>query len=103
MNKADLVEKIAINADVSKASAGRMLDVALQSIMDAVADGDQVALTGFGTFKSQARPARLESSPRNRGEKRGLSDQATLRFFIPTRTSSQSTPDNSPGGMRMLV
>ena len=50
VNKADLTKLIADKADISNASAARALDAALEGIAAALADGDQVALLGFGTF-----------------------------------------------------
>ncbi|MFR3635787.1 MAG: HU family DNA-binding protein, partial [Sutterella sp.] len=52
MNKADLIEKIALRADLSKAKASEALDAMLIEIVLAVKKGDDVRLTGFGTFSS---------------------------------------------------
>ena len=43
-NKTQLVEKIAQNADLSKASAGRALDAFIEAVGDTLQSGDQVAL-----------------------------------------------------------
>lgn len=50
MNKTQLVEQIAANADISKASAGRALDAFIEAVSGTLQSGDQVALVGFGTF-----------------------------------------------------
>ncbi|MEI8633875.1 HU family DNA-binding protein [Vibrio sp. PP-XX7] len=50
MNKTQLVEKIAADADISKASAGRALDAFIEAVGTTLQSGDQVALVGFGTF-----------------------------------------------------
>lgn len=50
MNKSDLVEVIATQADVSKASASRMLDATIHGIVGALKNGDEVSLVGFGSF-----------------------------------------------------
>ncbi|MEF1290635.1 HU family DNA-binding protein, partial [Vibrio sp. M260118] len=55
MNKTQLVEKIAENADLSKASAGRALDAFIEAVGDTLQSGDQVALVGFGTFSVRTR------------------------------------------------
>lgn len=68
MNKSDLIEQIANKADISKASAGRALDAAIESITEAVASGDTVSLIGFGAFKSSERAAREGKNPKT-GEK----------------------------------
>ena len=63
MNKAQLVDKIAENADISKAAAGRALDALTDSVTAALKDGDQVALVGFGTFSVRERAARSGRNP----------------------------------------
>ena len=63
MNKAELVEKIADGADISKASADRTLSVTIETIIKAVTKGDDVQLVGFGTFKSGKRAARTGRNP----------------------------------------
>jgi DNA-binding protein HU-beta len=45
MNKSDLIDAIALSADISKAAAGRALDATVDTIADALKEGDQVALT----------------------------------------------------------
>ena len=64
MNKSDLVDAIAKSADISKASAGRALDAAVESIKKALKKGDTVSLVGFGTFKVGKRAARTGRNPR---------------------------------------
>ena len=64
MNRSELVEAIARHADISKASAGRALDAALQSIAAALRRGDEVSLSGFGTFHVGRRPPRTGRHPR---------------------------------------
>ncbi len=63
MNKAQLIEKIAEGADISKAASGRALDAFVDSVSDALKDGDQVALVGFGTFAVKERNARTGRNP----------------------------------------
>lgn len=46
MNKAELIEKIAEGADISKASAGRALDSFLTSVTEELSGGGEVALVG---------------------------------------------------------
>jgi len=63
MNKAELVEKIANDADISKATADRILSATIEQIIKAVTKGDDVQLIGFGTFKSGKRAARVGRNP----------------------------------------
>ena len=50
MNKSDLIDAVAGDADLSKASAGRAVDAVLDGIAGALGNGDSVSLVGFGTF-----------------------------------------------------
>ncbi|WP_440900694.1 HU family DNA-binding protein [Actinosynnema sp.] len=63
MNKAELVSAIAESADVEKAVATRALDAVLDSITKALAQGDDVVLTGFGSFTVKERAARTGRNP----------------------------------------
>ena len=49
MNKADLTEKVAEKATVSKKQADAVITAAIETIMEAVANGDKVTLVGFGS------------------------------------------------------
>ncbi len=64
MNKSELIDAIAKEAEVSKAAAGRALDAVLVSITKALKSGDSVALVGFGTFHVKERKARKGRNPR---------------------------------------
>jgi DNA-binding protein HU-beta len=63
VNKSQLIEKIAANADISKAAAGRVLDAFLDSVTESLKSGDDVALVGFGTFAVKERAARTGRNP----------------------------------------
>ncbi|HHQ4756357.1 TPA: nucleoid-associated protein HU-beta [Aeromonas hydrophila] len=63
MNKSQLIDKIADGADISKAAAGRALDAFIDAVGEALKEGDQVALVGFGTFAVRERAARSGRNP----------------------------------------
>ncbi len=63
MNKTELVDHIAEEADISKAAATRALDAALEAITKSLQDADPVALVGFGTFQVRERAARTGRNP----------------------------------------
>ena len=63
MNKTDLVNAIATEADVTKDVAGRTLDAVLASVTGALKKGDSVTLVGFGTFEVRKREARTGRNP----------------------------------------
>jgi DNA-binding protein HU-beta len=63
VNKSELIDAIASEADISKASAGRALDSMINSITGALSKGDSVSLVGFGTFSVKERAARTGRNP----------------------------------------
>ncbi|WP_258576187.1 nucleoid-associated protein HU-beta [Candidatus Pantoea persica] len=63
MNKSQLIDKIAADANISKAAAGRVLDAFTSSVSEALKGGDEVALVGFGTFSVRERAARTGRNP----------------------------------------
>jgi DNA-binding protein HU-beta len=64
MNKSELIEVVAKQADISKAAAGKALDGLMAAIVKTVAKGDSVTLVGFGSFKSAKRAARVGKNPK---------------------------------------
>ncbi|MFO6422343.1 HU family DNA-binding protein [Motilimonas sp. KMU-193] len=63
VNKAQLIDKVADGADLSKAAAGRALDAFVDAVTESLKAGDQVALIGFGTFAVKERSARTGRNP----------------------------------------
>ena len=63
MNKSDLVAAIVDNSGLSKADAARALEATTSAISGALASGDSVAITGFGSFLVRARAARTGRNP----------------------------------------
>ena len=63
MNKSELIDAIAGEADISKAAAGRALDAFTGAVTGALKGGDQVVLVGFGTFSVRDRAARSGRNP----------------------------------------
>jgi len=64
VNKSELIDAVAEGADISKAAAGRAVDAVLKAITEALKNGDQVNLVGFGTFGVRERAARTGRNPR---------------------------------------
>lgn len=64
LNKAELVSDVAERAGVSKKDAEKVLNAVVESIEAALAQGDKVALVGFGTFEVRERAARTGRNPR---------------------------------------
>jgi len=64
MNKSDLIEHVAKQADISKATAGRALDGLLGAVVSALQRGEEVSVAGFGTFSVRPRAARSGRNPK---------------------------------------
>ena len=64
MNKSELVEHIANQADISKATATRALDAITGAVRTTLKKGGTVSLVGFGSFSVTKRPARTGRNPR---------------------------------------
>jgi len=63
MNKSELVSVIAEESGLTKADAAKALDATVKAITQALSNGDQVAIIGFGTFKVGDRAARTGRNP----------------------------------------
>ncbi|TXG99161.1 MAG: HU family DNA-binding protein [Zoogloea sp.] len=64
MNKSELIDQIAAEAEISKAAAGRALDAAVAAVKQTLKKGGAVTLVGFGTFHVGKRAARAGRNPR---------------------------------------
>jgi DNA-binding protein HU-beta len=64
VNKSELIDQIARQADISKAAAGRALDATVGAVTTAMKKGGMVTLVGFGTFYVGKRSARSGRNPR---------------------------------------
>jgi DNA-binding protein HU-beta len=63
VNKTELIDAIATDADISKAAAGRALDAAVSAVQQALKKDEMVTLVGFGTFYVGKRAARNGRNP----------------------------------------
>jgi len=64
MNKAELINHVAVEADLTKSQSGDVVEAILSGITSTLADGGAVSLVGFGTFSVSARAARTARNPR---------------------------------------
>ncbi|HQR40708.1 MAG TPA: HU family DNA-binding protein, partial [Blastocatellia bacterium] len=63
MNKGDLIDRVSVDAGISKAQADRAIDSVLGGITDSLRKGERVTLVGFGTFGVSPRKARKGRNP----------------------------------------
>lgn len=81
MNKQELVDKVAKKSGLMKKDVQAVIDLTVESVMDAVKKGDKVTLVGFGTFTSIKRKAR-----------KGRNPQTGKEITIPAKKSPKFTP-----------
>lgn len=79
MNKTELINRIASDADISKAEAGRALESVTEAIKRTLKKGDTVQIVGFGTFSVAKRPARTGRNPRT-GEAVSVPERRAIKF-----------------------
>jgi nucleoid DNA-binding protein len=80
MTKAELVARMAQEAELTKHQAEKVLDVVLDSIQGALSRGESLSLVGFGRFSVLARAGR-----------RGRNPQTGQDMMIPARKSAKFT------------
>jgi len=68
VNKTDLIDQLAHSTSLSKADAGRAIDALFDVnkgiIAGTLKSGGKVQITGFGTFETRQRGARMGRNPR---------------------------------------
>lgn len=63
MNKADLIDVLAQDAELTKAKSGEVIDLVFAHITKSLKKGESVTLVGFGTFDVSKREARKGRNP----------------------------------------
>ena len=65
MTKAELVEKVANQINLTKKQTEVVVNTVFSSITDSLADGKKVELRGFGSFRIRQRNARVGRNPKS--------------------------------------
>jgi DNA-binding protein HU-beta len=79
MTKAELVARVAKDAAITKRQSSQVLQALINSVQEALRQGHQVTLVGFGTFGVRSRAARKGRHPRT-GEEMWLPANRTPTF-----------------------
>lgn len=64
MNKADLIKKMAADAEITQAQANAAFKALVDGVSHALHKGDRVTIVGFGTFSVSKRKARTGRNPK---------------------------------------
>ena len=88
MNKTELIAIAAENTGMTKKDTERILNAAIDAITAALVRGDKVQLSGFGTFETKDREARIGRNPHT---KEAVEIPATR---VPSFKASKALKDN---------
>ena len=88
MNKTELIAIAAENAGLTKKDTERVLNAAIDAITLALVRGEKVQLSGFGTFETKDREARIGRNPHT---KEAIEIPATR---VPTFKASKALKDS---------
>ena len=93
MKKSDIAGRVADRIGLSRSGAGNAVDAVFEAVGEALANGEEVRIVGFGTFATKSRPARTGSNPRT-GE--SLTIQAsTAPGFRPGKALKDAVNDGN--------
>lgn len=79
MNKTELIDAMAKDADITKSEAKKALDSFTGNIANSLAKGKRVSLIGFGTFSTSKRSAREGRNPQT-GDKIQIPAKTVAKF-----------------------
>jgi DNA-binding protein HU-beta len=68
MTKAEMIDKIAKGAELTKAQAEKAAEIFMDSIVEAIKAGEKVTFVGFGTFTASERAERIGRNPQTGAE-----------------------------------
>lgn len=68
MNKAELVKNMTEKSDLTKADAEKALNAFVESVEEALVNGDRIQLVGFGSFEVRERAERKGRNPQTKQE-----------------------------------
>ena len=88
MTKTDLIAQVAANTEMSKKSAEMAVNAAFEALGKAMAEGEKISISGFGTFETKEREARVGRNPHT---KEAIEIPATR---VPTFKASKALKDN---------
>lgn len=88
MNKAELIDAIASEAELSKVDAKKALDAFISATTNALKKDDRVALVGFGSFSVSKRAARKGRNPQT-GKEIKISAKKVVKFKAGSELSTK--------------
>ncbi|MDE6953346.1 MAG: HU family DNA-binding protein [Erysipelotrichales bacterium] len=83
MNKKELVDIVSQKKDLTKKDAEALVDTVFDTMIESILEGDKVLISGFGTFKVNARK-----------ERKGVSPKTKEMMIIPASKTVTFKPSN---------
>ena len=102
MGKTELVARLAKQSGKSLKESGEVVSTTLETIRDALKNGEEVRLTGFGSFVVKTAAARMGVNPQTRAKMK-IPAKKRVRFSAGKELSeavTKSSPGSSHGGSR---
>jgi DNA-binding protein HU-beta len=79
MTKVDLVAQVAANTDMTKKDADKAVNAVFEAMSKALAGGEKISISGFGTFEVRERAERQGTNPRT-GERMTIEATRSVAF-----------------------
>ena len=92
MKKSDIADRVADRIGLTRRTAGVAVDAVFEVVREALASGEEVRITGFGTFGTRSRPARTGRNPRT-GESLSI-EASTAPVFKPVKALKDAVNEN---------
>ena len=91
MSKSEIAGRVADRIGLSRSAAGDAVDAVFEAVGEALANGEEVRIVGFGTFGTRNRPARTGRNPRT-GESLPIA-ASTAPVFKPGKALKDAVND----------
>ena len=95
MNKADLADAIVAQTGIAKKDVEMVIETLLETITMSLKKGQEVRLTGFGTFSSKYRASRMGVNPQNPSE-RQMIPAVTIPKFKSGKALKDAIKESTP-------
>ena len=82
MGKAELISALAVKMNITKTEAERFINTYSETIKEALLNGEDVKIVGFGTFTTQEKAATTVRNPRNPKETIEVPAKKVVKFKL---------------------
>ena len=92
MTKADIVDHIASGTGLTKVETEAVVDGFIQTVIEALKEGKNIEIRGFGSFKTKKRKGRMARNPRTGAQVQV--DEHYVPFFKVSKELRTTVNDN---------